>query len=105
MFHETLDCCQSRAGDPGCAAGVSYPRLRAQFFPDATIDGVTVAVAWVGAGAEDIDEAAAQVLEPAPQSVAGVAAASAAPSEGRARITLEFEAGWSVDRAADIFRR
>ena len=83
---------------------VSYPRLRAQFFPDVTFDSVIVTVAWVGAGAEDIDEALVQVLEPALQTVEGVVATSAVSSEGRARITLDFETGWSMDRAADAVK-
>ena len=84
------------------ALGVAaYPRMRAQFFPDVTFDSVIVSVAWDGAGAEDIDEAVVQVLEPALQNVEGITSTFAVSTEGRARITLEFETGWSMDRAAD----
>ena len=38
------------------AAGIaSFPRMRAQFFPDIIIDNVSVSVAWDGAGAQDVD--------------------------------------------------
>ncbi len=48
------------------AAGIAaFPRMRAQFFPDVIIDNVTVSVAWDGAGAEDVDQAIVQVIEPA----------------------------------------
>ena len=40
------------------------PNMRAQFFPDVVIDTVSVVTAWDGAGAEDVDSAIVQVLEP-----------------------------------------
>jgi len=84
------------------AAGiVSFPRMRAQFFPDVIIDNVSVSVAWSGAGAEDVDLAIVQILEPALLSVEGVAASTSSSSEGRANIQLEFEPGWDMSRAAD----
>ncbi len=79
----------------------AYPRMRSQFFPDVTFDSVNVSVAWEGAGAESIDEAVVQVLEPALKNVDGVTSTLAVSTEGRARITLEFETGWSMDRATD----
>ncbi|WP_226782973.1 efflux RND transporter permease subunit [Oceaniglobus trochenteri] len=84
------------------ALGVaSAPRMRAQFFPDVIIDSVSVSIAWDGAGAEDIDGAIVQVLEPALLAVEGVEGSSASSSEGRARIRLDFEPGWDMARAAD----
>jgi len=84
------------------AAGLAaVPRMRAQFFPDVVIDSVSVTVGWSGAGAEDVDQAIAQILEPALLAVEGVASSSSTSSEGRARIDLEFEADWDMSRAAD----
>lgn len=84
------------------AAGLaSLPRMRAQFFPDIIIDRVAVSVAWDGAGAEDVDRAIVQLLEPALLTVEGVESSSATAREGRASINLEFEPGWNMDRAAD----
>ncbi|MGR3492229.1 MAG: efflux RND transporter permease subunit, partial [Shimia sp.] len=84
------------------AAGVlSFPQMRAQFFPDVIIDNVTVSVRWSGAGAEDVDRAIVQVLSPALLSVEGVTDTSEASYEGTARISMEFEPGWDMARAAD----
>ncbi len=79
----------------------TIPQMRAQFFPDVISDDVTVSVTWDGAGAEDVDRAIVQVLEPALQGVDGVAETTARSTEGRARISLEFEAGYDMDRAND----
>lgn len=84
------------------ALGIAaLPRMRAQFFPDVIIDNVTVSVAWQGAGAEDIDTAIIQTLEPAIIAVEGVAEARSTAREGSGSITLEFEPGWDMARAAD----
>jgi len=84
------------------AAGIAaIPRMRAQFLPDVIIDNVSVSVAWSGAGAEDVDASIVQVLEPALLSVEGVESSAALSSEGRAMITLDFEPGWDMARAAD----
>ncbi|WP_299691420.1 efflux RND transporter permease subunit [uncultured Tateyamaria sp.] len=83
-------------------AGIaSIPNLRAQFFPDVIIDNVSVSVQWDGAGAEDVDAGIVQVLEPGLLSVEGVESSSARSTEGSASITLEFEPGWDMGRAAD----
>jgi multidrug efflux pump subunit AcrB len=79
----------------------SIPNMRAQFFPDVVIDRVTVSVKWEGAGPEDVDGAIVQVLEPALLAVDGVESSSSVSREGRAGVTLEFEPGWDMARAAD----
>ncbi|MBO9474271.1 efflux RND transporter permease subunit [Shimia sp. R10_1] len=83
-------------------AGIAaMPRMRAQFFPDVIVDNVRVLVSWEGAGAEDVDAAIVQVLEPALLSVEGVTNTESRSTEGNARITLEFEPGWDMGRATD----
>ena len=79
----------------------ALPNMRAQFFPDVVIQEITVSVAWDGAGAEDVDRAIVQVLEPALLVVEGIEATSSRASEGSARIELEFEPGWDMGRALD----
>ncbi|MGX9351315.1 efflux RND transporter permease subunit [Shimia sp. W99] len=79
----------------------AFPRMRAQFFPDVIVDNVTVSVTWEGAGAEDVDAAIVQVLEPAMLAVEGVEQTNSRSTEGRARITLDFEPGWDMARATD----
>ena len=79
----------------------SYPQMRAQFFPDVIVESVTVSTSWQGAGAEDVDTAIVQVMEPALLAVDGVSSVSSRAFEGRARIEMEFEPGWDVNQAAD----
>jgi len=84
------------------AAGLfAFPNMRAQFFPDVVVDDLSVNVAWSGAGAEDVDAAIIQVLEPTLLAVEGVTSSEATAQEGRARIRLEFEPGYDIDRAAE----
>ena len=80
------------------------PRMRAQFFPDVIIENVTVSVAWDGAGAEDVDAAIVQVLEPALLVVDGVETTESQSREGSASLTLEFEPGWDMARATEDVR-
>ena len=79
----------------------SFPNMRSQFFPDVVVDNVRVSVTWEGAGAEDVDAGVVQVLEPALLAVEGIASTQSSSFEGRATITLEFEPGWDMSRAAD----
>ncbi|MEJ6478158.1 MAG: efflux RND transporter permease subunit, partial [Octadecabacter sp.] len=84
------------------AAGIAaIPKMRSQFFPDVIIDTVSVSVGWSGAGAEDVDAAIVQLLEPALLSVDGVTSSAARSSEGRASVTLEFEPGYDMAQAAE----
>ena len=76
------------------------PNMRAQFFPDVILDSVSVTTVWTGAGAEDVDSAIVQVLEPALLTVEGVESSTAASREGSGTITLEFEPNWDMARAA-----
>ena len=76
------------------------PKMRAQFFPDVIVDSVSVSVEWDGAGAEDVDAAIVQVLEPALLAVEGVTSSEASSREGRASIYLEFEPGWDMAQGA-----
>ena len=80
---------------------LAFPNMRAQFFPDVVVDDIDVSVRWEGAGAEDIDAAIVQVLEPALLAVEGVTQSEALSTEGRASIRLEFEPGYDIDRAAE----
>ena len=72
---------------------VAMPNMRAQFFPDVVIQEITVSVGWDGAGADDVDRAIVQVLEPALLVVEGIEDTSSRATEGSARISLSFEPG------------
>ena len=76
------------------------PNMRAQFFPDVIVDNVSVTTVWEGAGAEDVDAAIVQLLEPALLSVEGVESSEATSREGRGVIALDFEPNWDMSRAA-----
>ena len=78
---------------------VAFPNMRAQFFPDVVVDSLSVSVSWDGAGAEDVDEAIVQIVEPALLAVSGVTGTNARASEGRASISIEFEPGYDIDLA------
>jgi multidrug efflux pump subunit AcrB len=84
------------------AIGIAaLPRMRAQFFPDVILDTVSVNLQWQGAGADDVDRAMVQLLEPALLSVEGVESSEATSREGGGSIRLEFEPSWDMSRAAD----
>ena len=80
---------------------MAIPNMRAQLFPDVSIDNVSVSTQWKGAGAEDIDAGIIQVLEPGLLAVEGVDSSSSVSREGSGSIVLEFVAGWDMARAAD----
>lgn len=84
-----------------CAGAATLPKMRAQFFPDSVSEEVTVNVDWDGAGAEDVDRAIVQVLEPSLIAVEGVENSESRATEGKAKITLEFESGWDMARATN----
>lgn len=79
----------------------STTQIRSQFFPDIVIDSVTVSVQWQGAGPEDVDNGIVAVLEPALLAVEGIESSESTATQGRARISLEFEPGWDMARATD----
>lgn len=83
------------------AGAAAIPNMRAQFFPDVVLDNVSVTTVWEGAGAEDVDSAIVQVLEPALLAVEGVESTASTSREGNAVITLDFDPGWDMARAAN----
>ena len=80
---------------------LAMPNMRAQFFPDVIVDSVSVDITWEGAGPEDIDSAIVQALEPSLLTIDGVESSSSFSREGRAKITLDFQPGLDLNRAAD----
>ena len=61
---------------------------------------VDVTVAWDGAGAEDVDRAIVQLLEPVLLAIDGVAATDARSPEGRAASSSSSNPDIDLDRAA-----
>ncbi len=83
------------------AGVIAFPNMRAQFFPDVVVDDVDISVRWDGAGAEDVDAAIVQVLEPALLAVEGVTESSSTSFEGLASLTLEFRPGTDIEAARE----
>ncbi len=82
---------------------MAVPRMRAQFFPDVIVDNISISFVWKGAGAEDVDAAIVQVVEPTLLAIEGVTGANSTSREGSARVDLEFEPEWDMARAkADV---
>ena len=81
--------------------GVAASQMRAQYFPDIVVNEVAVIVAWQGAGADDVDRAIVQVLEPAFLAIDGVSNISSRASEGRAIIEIAFEPSHDPAAAED----
>lgn len=79
----------------------AVPNMRTQFFPDIVLDSISVTTEWEGAGADDIDRAIIQLLEPGLLAIDGVETTSANAREGSGTITVNFEANWDMSRAAD----
>ncbi len=79
----------------------AVPNMRAQFFPDVIVENVSVSIDWEGAGPEDVDSAIVQLVEPSMLAIDGVESSKATSREGRATISLDFEPGWDMSRAAD----
>ncbi|WP_300012646.1 efflux RND transporter permease subunit [uncultured Roseobacter sp.] len=77
----------------------ALPNMRAQFFPDVSLENVTVVTEWDQASADDVDSAIIQVLEPALMRVEGVMKSRATARAGRGTVTLEFEPEWDMSRA------
>ncbi len=80
---------------------VTLPQMRVQFFPDVVVENVRVSVAWDGAGAEDVDSAIVELLEPSLLVVEGVQSVTATSREGSASLRVEFEPGWDIARGID----
>ena len=83
---------------------VATTQIRSQFFPDVVIDTVTVSVAWDGAGPEEVDSIIVARLEPALQTIEGVSSTNSVAREGSATITLVFDPGQDIARAAEDVR-
>lgn len=74
-------------------------RMTTQFFPDFGIDVVAVSVVWPGASASDVDGNIVQAIEREVRFVDSVKSVKASAFEGRATVSVEFEAGSDMQSA------
>ncbi len=80
---------------------VAANRMRAQFFPDVVATEIFVSVGWPGAGAEDVDRAILDRIEPVLLAVDGVESVSAEATEALASLWLTFAPETDLARTAD----
>ncbi len=80
---------------------VSVTKIRAQFFPDVILETVIVSAKWKGAGAEDIDNSIVGILEANLIAIESVESIDSFSTEGRARISVNFEPGIDMAKATE----
>lgn len=80
---------------------VATSRQRSQFFPDVVINTIAVSIVWSGAGPEDINNGIVSIIEPSLLGVEGIEKVISTSRQGVARIVLDFEDSWDMDRATD----
>ena len=83
----------------------SWSWLPKEQFPQVSIDRVVIAVPWLGASPEDLEDTVARPIEDAVAGVEGLDHVYAEIVEGRATLTLEFVRGTDVDAALDEVQR
>lgn len=76
-------------------------KLNVQFFPNFSLDFVTVRVEWRGAAAEDVDEGLTTPLEQKLKTVAGIKHLTSTSSQGVSSISIEFKEGTDPVTAVD----
>jgi len=78
---------------------LALSRMNTQFFPNFTVDWVSVSIEWPGASAEDVDSNIIAALEPEVRFLDNVKRVSSQSSEGIGIIAIEFEQGSDLDSA------
>ncbi|RMF98205.1 MAG: efflux RND transporter permease subunit [Gammaproteobacteria bacterium] len=74
-------------------------QLNRQVLPDFTLDIIRITVQWPGASPEDVEANVVKAIEPEVRFLDDVHRVDAMAYEGRAEITVEFEAGASMSKA------
>ncbi|WP_114416445.1 efflux RND transporter permease subunit [Marinospirillum perlucidum] len=74
-------------------------KLNTQFFPNFSLDIISVRVVWVGASAEDVETGVTLPLENELRTVDGLKSMTSTSSLGIAAITLEFRDGTNMTQA------
>ncbi|RAH36684.1 efflux RND transporter permease subunit [Halomonas sp. SL1] len=87
----------------GGALGLT--RMNVQFFPDFSLDVVTVSTVWGGAAAEDVEQGITLPLEQRLRSIEGLKRMTSTSAQGVSSITLEFREGADPVLALDDVRQ
>ncbi len=80
-------------------------RLNVQFFPNFSLDQVSVRVEWRGAAAEDVEQGITTPLEQRLKAVSHLKKLTSTASQGVASISLEFKEGTDPITALDEVRQ
>ena len=83
----------------------SSKELNTQFFPNYSIDYITVNMNWVGASPADIEESLIKPIEEKVRYIDRVKNTKSTAVEGNARVLLEFEVGTDMKRALSDVER
>ena len=83
------------------AGALSLNRLNTQFFPDFSLDTITVRVEWRGASTEDVEESLTTPLEQELRNVDYIKKMTSTSSSGQAVVVLEFEENTAMGEALD----
>jgi multidrug efflux pump subunit AcrB len=83
---------------------VSATRIRAQYFPDVSVETIRIQMNWRGVGPKEIDEALIQKVEPKLRVLDGVKQSNSRAREGEARFWLEYRPGYDMNQAMDDVR-
>ncbi len=74
-------------------------KLNRQFFPDFSIDIITVSVPWPGATAEDVEANIVRAIEPEVRFLDGVKRVTGIAAEGAGLVVIEYEQGADMQKA------
>ena len=80
-------------------------KLNIQFFPNATLDVITVRVVWTGASAEDVEVGITTPLEQRLKVIDNLNKLTSTSAQGISSLTLEFEDNTNMVLALDQVRR
>ena len=83
------------------AGAIGIDRLRTQFFPTFELDIITVAVAWSGATAEDVQEGLTIPIENAVEELAFIKSIDATSQFGSANFRIKLVEGTNLPQALD----
>lgn len=77
----------------------SIARINTQFFPTIDRPAITIAIAWSGASAEDVETNILALVEPEVRYISGVDEMTSTAAEGSASIRLEFTESTDMSQA------
>ena len=79
--------------------GISLSEIRQKTFPDIEVDIIQVAVPYLGASPEEVEEGVCVRIEEELQGISGIEKLRSSSAEGACGVTVELLSGYPVDRA------